>query len=272
MSDTLTVQDILDEAPEQEVVLTDVEQDDEPQPSVDDLIQSLIDASQDLVAIEDGVNSEVDGYEGGYAAFLSEWAKAREAGATEAQVRTAVQEAAKRAKTRALITAADAGQNIDALAYIVALDGDLPEPWVWRPAARSAVGILEGEQSVAALVRSVRAPGDKGDLTAEQRKALTGKPVVVGIIEGCVTKAEAIKALEGQRRLIVKTIADNKATESAPKTADKYAKAMVGPAEKISQALDQDLLDDPALVRDTLVQVKAYIDAALGHDALADAS
>ena len=260
MSDTLTVQDIL----ATESVLTDVET-----PSVEVLIEGLVYDAETLTDTEDQVASEVGGYEAGYLAFIEKFAEARAAGATETMVREAIQDQAKRSKKRPFVKTADPVQNIDVLTNIVRLDGDLPETWVWRPAAKSSVGVREGEQSVAALVRSVRSPGDKGDLTSEQRKALTGKQNTVDVIDACATKAEAIEALKARRREITNAITDNKKSEAAPKTADKYAKAMEGPSKSLLDALDADLLDDPAYVRATLTTIKANIETALAQASLA---
>jgi hypothetical protein len=224
---------------------------------------------------EDQYQGQVSGYERGYASFVTQFATATDAGASETEIREGIQSAAAQADSadgkgvKPIVKSADAVQNISVLAALSVKDGDLPAGYVWRPDVTGPVALLDGETSLATLVRGVRNPSAKDDLTKEQRKALCGKPVALRIIEDAASKIEAIEALEAQGRLIVKTAKENKKAAAGPKKADAYAKALRGPAEAILGALDDELLDDPALVRDTLAEVKANVEKALAHASLA---
>lgn len=233
------------------------------------LVHDVIFDAETLTDLASSIAGDVSGYESGYAEFVRKYRIARDAGASESDIRSGIQAQAQKAKKTPFVKSADAMQNIDVLATFDALDGDLPDGWVYRPNSNTGVvGLAEDQESVSSLIRSVRSPADKAELTKEQRKVLTGKGVATSVIESVTTKADAIDALQKARRVIAKTIKENKEEAAGPKTADKYAKALRGPAEHIVVALDAGNVDDIAFVRDALTEVKAYIAAALAHDSL----
>lgn len=234
------------------------------------LLDGVIYDAETLTDLESAIKGDIAGYEAGYRAFVARYRTARDAGLTETEIRTAIQDAAKKAKKNFVVQSPDAIQNIDVLADYDALDGEDPEHWVYRGDTNGGVtGLGEDEKSLSALIRSVRSPGIKADLTKEQRKVLIGKPVAKAIIAGCATKAEAIDALAAQARKIKAQADENKAEARGPKSADKYAKALRGPAASILEALDAEAVDDPAFVRDALAEVIANLTLAQKHKALA---
>jgi hypothetical protein len=233
-------------------------------------LSSLIETSANTSAAGESAAGAVEGYERNYAAMLGGFAAALAAGNTETEIRKALQADQKQSGTTHVGASQDAAQTLSALAGLHSLEGDLPEGYVYRGAVKNGlVGLLEGEVSLSALVRAVRAPADTATLKDNGHGGLYGKAVVTAIIEGASTKAEAIEGLLKAKSAIASAVKDAAKAESTPKDALKFLKSAAGPLGKVSEAMDAGLIGDADEVRALIAVLTATLETASKHAALA---
>jgi hypothetical protein len=233
-------------------------------------LTSLIERSATASDAGESAAGAVEGYEATYAAMLGGFAEALAAGNTETDIRKALQADQKQSGTVHVGASQDACQTLTALAALHTLEGDLPEGYVYRAAAKNgSVGLLEGEISLTALVRAVRAPADTAVLKATGQGGLYGKAVVTSIIAAAASKEEAIAGLLKAKSAIAAALKEAAKSEAAPKDALKYLKSAAGPLGKVEEALDAGNIGDAEEVRTLIASLTAILSAAQKHAALA---
>ena len=132
-----------------------------PTQSKSSALTALIEQSATASGAGESAAASVDGYESAYANMLGGFAAALAAGNSESDIRKALQADAKQSGTSHVGASQDACQTLTSLAAIHGLEGDMPEGYVYRAAAKNGgVGLMEGESSLTSLVRAVRAPAD----------------------------------------------------------------------------------------------------------------
>lgn len=233
-------------------------------------LTALIEQSATASGVGESAAGAVAGYESAYAAMLGGFAAALAAGNTETDIRKALQADQKQSGTTHVGASQDACQTLTSLAAIHGLEGDLPEGYVYRSAAKNGgVGLLAGEESLTALVRAVRAPADTAVLKEQGKGDLYGKGVVTAIIAAATSKEEAVAGLLKAKALIAAAIKEAAKSEAAPKDALKFLKAAAGPLGKVAEALDAGLIGDADEVRTLIASLDAVLAAAAAHPALA---
>lgn len=248
--------------PEEAIVVIDAQ-------SKTSTLSSLIETSANTSAAGESAAGAVEGYERNYAAMLGGFAAALEAGNTETDIRKALQADQKQSGTTHVGASQDACQTLTSLAALHSLEGDLPEGYVYRGAVKNGlVGLLEGEVSLSALVRAVRAPADTATLKANGHGGLYGKAVVSAIIDAAATKADAIDGLLKAKSAIANAVKDAAKADTAPKDALKFLKSASGPLGKVEEALDAGLVGDADEVRALIASLTATLAAASKHVAL----
>jgi hypothetical protein len=244
--------------------------------TADQALDALIEASATASATADALKGDLDGYETAWEGMIANFLAAREAGNSETEVRKALQADAKASGTTHAGASLDSCQNLDLVALLYGLDGDLPEhgtiQWVWRPDAKNATGLLDGQESLSSLVRAVRAPSNKADVkeAGGESGVAFGKGVAEKIIRDAANKTEAIVNLRAKVNENKALIANFKEAQKAPKTADVLVKAAKGPLSKVAEALGAGLVDDKDTVKAVIAEIRVYLDEALAHDALSD--
>ena len=231
-------------------------------------LTALIETSGVAAESAESLGGALSGYEATFVSMVDRFAVARKAGNTEADIRKALQADQKQSGTKHFGASNDSCSALDLLASFHGIEGDLPQGWVYRPAANAATGLLEGEQSVTALVRAVRAPAKKAEIRDAGHGSLYGKAVVESILKDAVSKEAAITALQAQVRLLDKVVRDAKAAERGPKTAQTYLKAASGPVGKVAEALDAGLVGDADEVKALITALEVALAAAKAHAAL----
>lgn len=233
-------------------------------------LSALIEQSATTSGAGESAAGAVDGYEAAYAAMLGGFSAALAAGNTETDIRKALQADQKQSGTVHVGASQDACQTLTSLAAIHGLEGDLPAGYVYRAAAKNGgVGLLEGEESLTALVRAVRAPADTAILKEAGAADLYGKAVVTKIIAESTTKVDAVEGLLKAKSAIAAVLKEAKKSEAAPKDALKFLKAASGPLGKVQEALDAGLIGDADEVTALIATLQATLDAAAKHAALA---
>jgi hypothetical protein len=235
-------------------------------------LSNLIESSAVAAGAAESLTGALSGYEGQFTSLVADFKSARDSGNTETEVRKALQADQKASGTRHFAGSAGGCSALDLLAQFHGLEGDLPDGavvWVYRPASNGATGLLSGEASVTALLRSIQNPAKKAEIRDAGHGTEYGKPVVERIIREAASKAEAIVALQEQARLLDKIVREAKASEAGPKSADKYLKAASGPLGKVNEALDAGLVDDVDAVVGLIEALTATLAEAKSHAALA---
>lgn len=233
-------------------------------------LTALIERSATASGAGESAAGAVDGYEAAYAGMLGGFAEALAAGNTESDIRKALQADQKQSGTVHVGASQDACQTLTALAAVHGKDGDLPEGYVYRAAAKNGgVGLMEGESSLTALVRAVRAPADTAVLKDNGHGGLYGKAVVTAIIDAASTKAEAVEGLLKAKATIAAALKAVAKVEQEPKSALKFLKAASGPLGKVSEAMDEGNVGDADEVRTLIDSLTALLVAAKAHPALA---
>lgn len=232
-------------------------------------LSALIEQSATASGAGESAAASVSGYEAAYATMLGGFAAALASGNTENDIRKALQADQKQSGTVHIGSSADACQTLTSLAAIHGLEGDLPAGYVYRAAAKNGgVGLLEGEESLTALVRAVRAPADTAILKEQGAADLYGKAVVTKIIAAAETKADAVEGLLKARAAIAAVLKEAKKAEQTPKDALKFLKAASGPLGKVEEALDAGLIGDADEVRTLIAALIGTLSAAEKHAAL----
>jgi predicted transcriptional regulator len=239
--------------PEEAPVVTTTPSKSSKSQSTPALIARVVATSATLSSTEEQAAGLADGFEATFVAFLSEFATAIEAGATESDVRKALQADQKASGTKHIAASAAGCSLIHNVAKVAALSGDLPTSWVWRPDGNAAVGLREGEYSIHALVRKVTTVGG------------------VAAVRGCFaegTKEGFVVAAQSILREAEKAEREAAAAAKGPKTAEKFLKAASGPIGKVSEALDAGHIGDPAEVLALIAALEATLAEAKAHTAL----
>jgi hypothetical protein len=233
------------------------------------ILTSLIETSANTSAAGESAAGAVEGYERNYAAMLGGFSAALAAGYSETDIRKALQADQKQSGTNHVGASQDTCQTLTSLAGIHSLEGDLPEGYVYRGAVKNGlVGLLEGEVSLSALVRAVRAPADTAVLKANGQGGLYGKAVVTAIIDAAATKADAVEGLLKAKAAIAHAVKDAAKQESTPKDALKYLKSAAGPLGKVEEALDAGLIGDADEVAALIATLQATLAVCAKHTAL----
>lgn len=231
------------------------------------LLGEVVQTSASLVQTDDTAENLRDAFEQTFRKFVSDVAAAYAAGLTETDVRKALQEDAKASGTKHSNTSMGAMNAITCITELESLPGDLPEGYVYRAAANSAVGLKDGEKSIATLIRKVK---DTDVEFGGGRKGLTA------IFKASETKAEYIAACNAVLKAAADAAKAEKAAARPVKDAARFLKAATGPVGKAADADTPlgDLSEVEALVADLRsllseveVRVAAERDADTDDDA-----
>ena len=237
-------------------------------PTITDVVESALAVDQ----VEASVLAQSSGYESMYVNFVAQYLAVRNEGTEQKVIVEAIKAEADRAGTTPHVGSKSSINIVDALANFYALPGDMPTvagiAWVYRPDAKSAVGLAEGEASVHSLIKRISDPGERREvLKAEGIRY--GKPVADAAIRASKNKADALSALQALLRSFDAAVKEHKAKAKGPVQAEKYLKAATGPLSKVIECLDGGEFGDADEVRSLATAILSEVNAILSHAKLA---
>jgi hypothetical protein len=248
-------------------------------------IEQVVDFSGELPTHRSASEGAIAGYENTFQGFLDAVAGARAANVTIEDLASALKADEPKAEKgepkpepRHLYKSAGSLSSIEVVIALRAKDGEVPEGWVWRVDKDGTIRLLEGEDSIAALIFGVIKPSEAsvaalkkhGTETGIPASSLYGKKLALDAVTNAENKDGAIKTLVAIRKSQKKIVEAIKKAEKEPadKTAETYIKAAGTQINKIIEMLDEGKVNDPAAAKIAIQSLIADLGVIAAHDAL----